>query len=320
LTFDPGRDYLIGMENKPHKYYFSVSYSVYRGNSERAYVWSCRHDRIEENGPEHFIKLFSSESEKEAEKEANAYAKAHNKAIRERQSKAKAELLAAKEAKKAGRVAKKQAVEIRIQGFINPKIKEIIAILFEKQKANVLESLTKQYEHVVKLLKGIEGLNRQDEKYKKLMEDRRWGPSFANQVANRIMEHKKNADAKYEGTWSPDYPIFFKAANKKIVEQMIQDDLESIMLSFLTKMEYKLGEVIKGKEIEEFTSEGLHDGFVRFTFKDGTGFLLSNSIEWGTSKNGVSFQRFPCRFHNVNFGILRDAVKWVSEEEMKKDF
>jgi len=308
------------MENQTHKYHFSVSYSIYREKPETAHVFSCRADCQEENGPKNFRKIFSSESEKEAEKQANNFAKAHNKMVRESRAKVKAELLAAKESKKADKVAKKKAIEYRTQQFINPKIKSIIAVLFEKQKTNVLDSLTKQYDYIVGLLKGIEGLNSQNEKYKELLDSKFYGPTFASQVANRIMERKKNAQAKYEGSWKFDYPIFFKADYEKIVKQLIQDDLQSIMTAFLTKMEYKLGEVIKGKEIKEFVSQGLLNGFVSFTFEDGSNFLLSNSIEWGTSKNGVSFQRFPCRFHNVNFGSGREVVKWVSEEEMKKNF
>lgn len=306
------------MENT--KYYASVTYSIYNRTPETAYAWmeNPKFLRPDENTPTFFRKNFVGDSEKEVLKAAQAYAKAHNKVIREKRAQEKAALLAKKEAKKAEKVAKKEAIVNRVKSFVTPEIEKIVNELFEKQKAQVLDSLRRQYSHTVGLLKEIEGISPKDEKYKDVMNSS-YGPTFAFRISYRIMEHKKDAQSKYEGYWHPDYPLFFKSGYTKIVEQSIQDDLKAITSSFLFKMQAKLGEVIKGKKIKEFTSYGLHQGEVRITFEDGSSFLLINSIEIGTSKYGVVFNRFPCRFHNVTFSNGKFG-KWISEEEMKKDF
>jgi hypothetical protein len=304
------------------KYYASVTYSIYKGEPETAYAWMDRDPRPEENSEKYFRKNFSGDSEKEVLKAAEAYAKAHNKVLREKRAALKAAKLAQKEAVKAEKVAKKEAIVNRVKSFVTPEISKIVNELFEKQKANVLENLKDHYKFAVDKLKEIEGLPPKDEKYKSVLQFGFQGhreSTFAGSLSSWIMEHKKDAQSKYEGYYKPDYPLFFKPDYEKTLEQMIQRDLEMITASFLYKMEVKLGEVIKGKKIKSFDSKGLHQGSVLITFEDGSSFLLINSIEIATSVNGVVFNRFPSRFHNVTFSDGKTG-KWVSEQDMKKRF
>jgi hypothetical protein len=197
---------------------------------------------------------------------------------------------------------------------ISSEIKKIINSLFEIQKAKVLANLRVQYKRAVDKLKTVEGMDYKSKEWIDVISFEFRGQTnqtFCGLIYWKLMDQMSESFNKYSYTFKPDY--------KKILEKMIKDDLEGILASFLHKMEFKLGGIIKEKEIEKFISEGLHDGFVSFKFKDGTYFEMKNTIEWGTSKLGVSFQRFPCRFHDVKFSDGQ-LIKWASEEEMKEKF
>ncbi len=214
----------------------------------------------------------------------------------------------------------KKVVEEKIPE-VSPEIKKIVAELFEIQKSKVLEDLQDRYKKAIEKLKIIEGMNTQTEEYKKIMffdfPGRCSERTFAGQLSGYVMRHKMNKDVNFGGSYHD--PLWFEPNYEKIVKNKIENDLKAIMDSFLYKMEFKLGEVIKTKEIKKFTSKGLHDGFVTFFFKDGTCFHLKNSIEWGFSCQGKPFQRFPCRFHDVKF-LDGHMESWVSEVNMKKNF
>ncbi len=302
------------------KYAYVVTHGYDRGVAREAHVFRVDPDRDkpDEDTPQHFTKTYIGPNQKEVEKQAEAHKKAHNKIVREKRAAIKAGIVAKKEEVKAEKVAKKESVISRIQSFISPEITKIVNDLFEQQKVNVLENLKFRYDRLVNTLKGIEGMSPKDPDYTEVMGGR-YKPTPAFDLSHRIMQHKKDKDSEYNGTYTPDYPLFFVPGYQKKIEKMIERDLEDITGAFLFKMESKLGEVIKSKKIKEFTSKGLHKGEVKIAFEDGSKFQVNNTIEMAVSKNNVMFNRFPCRFHDVTFSDGK-FKKLVSEEDMKKDF
>lgn len=193
-------------------------------------------------------------------------------------------------------------------------INEIVTVLFEKQRANVLESIRNMYAERVKEVDAFVKANHPFggpayhlffDKFRK-SEDWRFYESITELVSKTDL-------------YKPGAPRKLRKGYKKEIEKLVQSDLNTVMYSFIEKMKHKLEEVIKHKQIKDFHSEGMHAGFVDFEFKDGSKFSLNNSVEYGRSKYNVLFQRFPCRYHDVVFSD-GSRMKNPSEAKMKKTF
>lgn len=215
----------------------------------------------------------------------------------------------------ADRSAKKAAIqEAKLPKFSNPRVKEIVKILFEKQRNAVIAMLKRTYDARLELLKPLEGLTERSKEAQAIIgihaNAQRQDPEL-RRLYWEIFETKEK--------YSSHGPKFLKSNYSDIIEKKIARDLESIMGGFLNKMEIKLTDTIKNKEIKEFKSEGMYSGYVSFIFEDGSRFEMENSIEWGRSKFGLSFNRYPCRFKDVYFAD-GTMMKQPSEAKMQKEF
>ncbi len=212
--------------------------------------------------------------------------------------------------------AKKAAVAAKkMRPVVSEQIKEIVKVLFENQRAQVLADLEYNYASNLQKLMTVEGPV-DKEKWESVIyfsfRGRREMTSAGN-LSNRIMHHREeDRHVKNPG-------VYLRPNYKERIAELIQYDLKAIMDSFLAKMESKLQETIKTKTLKEFRAQGMHQGFVQFKFEDGAEFHMQNSIEWGSSKFGKQFQRFPCRFHDVTMSD-GSKMKGPSEEKMKKEF
>jgi hypothetical protein len=125
---------------------------------------------------------------------------------------------------------------------------------------------------------------------------------------------------------------FFKTRPVRIanMEEKLNENARllasEIRENFIFKNLVKIDSIIEAKnnlkEIEALSTSinmGVLKGDFRLKFEDGSSFMISNSVVWGTSKYGRVFQRFPLTFHDV---VMPDGSKMAqpSEEKMNTIF
>jgi hypothetical protein len=80
----------------------------------------------------------------------------------------------------------------------------------------------------------------------------------------------------------------------RIREDFVYKNLEKIASIVEAKGNYNTGKVIS----REINLAGL-TGTLSFDFKDGSSFVVQNSVVWVENSYGTQFNRFPLTFHNV---------------------
>lgn len=120
-----------------------------------------------------------------------------------------------------------------------------------------------------------------------------------------------------------------KPNSAEVIEKRSVKEADFFKEQFVIKNLRKLASVIDNKsqssalttveEIGRRVSIGSLEGTLRMTFKDGSKFSVTNSVEGATSPLGKYFHRFPLRFHDA-FNENGVKIKGASEEVMNNEF
>ena len=115
----------------------------------------------------------------------------------------------------------------------------------------------------------------------------------------------------------------------EIIETRALKEADFFKEQFVIKNLRKLASVIDNKtkssalstveELGRKVSIGSLEGTLRMTFRDGSKFSVTNSVEGATSPLGKYFHRFPLRFHDA-FNEQGAKIKGASEEVMNNEF
>jgi len=117
-------------------------------------------------------------------------------------------------------------------------------------------------------------------------------------------------------------------ADQRIDERSLRE-ADFFKEQFVIKNLRKLASVIDNKtkssplstvsEIGRKVSIGSLEGTLQMTFKDGSKFSVTNSVEGAVSTLGKYFHRFPLRFHDA-YNEKGIKIKGASEEVMNNEF
>lgn len=116
-----------------------------------------------------------------------------------------------------------------------------------------------------------------------------------------------------------------KANWKHITSEYAEAKTNELCEQFIIKNLKKLSPILTAKDNLKSVqpvgkiSPASMSGILIFTFEDGAKFRITLRMEWGTSKLGLEFQRFPLRFHDV---LMAGGVRMSqpSEERMNTVF
>lgn len=122
----------------------------------------------------------------------------------------------------------------------------------------------------------------------------------------RVLELKNNAD--------------------RIVENIINDNVQSIVDGFVSKNTSKLALILQKKNmpkshtiIRTNISNGMVENSMSFEFEDSSSFILESSVVYKYTRDGKLFFQYPTRFKNVKLAN-GSMMKMPSEEKMIKEF
>jgi hypothetical protein len=110
------------------------------------------------------------------------------------------------------------------------------------------------------------------------------------------------------------------------VSRLINDNVDGIVNSFITKNASKLALILQKKDapkthkiVKTNIQNGMVENTMQFEFNDGSSFILESSVVYKTSQNGKLFFQYPTRFRNVK---LADGTLMTqpSEQKMIKEF
>jgi hypothetical protein len=118
--------------------------------------------------------------------------------------------------------------------------------------------------------------------------------------------------------------VSFVRGYKKVITQMATEQAEFAIETFIHKNKEKLTSIVGKKGnlkdigIDVDSNRGVVEGYLNFTFLDGSGFMVKNKIVVKSNRD-KQFMQYPTTFHNI---VLVDGTKkkMFSEKEMNELF
>jgi hypothetical protein len=151
--------------------------------------------------------------------------------------------------------------------------------------------------------KRIESINDMIEKFDKITDPR----------AKQNMRNRDNSGILYRHA-------FVKDMDAKAIKKIATAEASAMKEAFLMKNVDKLAQILekkgemKNKPTHASYRKGDFFGSMRFQFKDGSSFTVTNKVVVKVNYHGTWFNQFPTTFHNV---ILPDGSKMKQPSEKR---
>jgi hypothetical protein len=230
-------------------------------------------------------------------------------------------LLAQWEAKRTRRQARKEAQRpdaLGLKGKEGASVRKVFEEVLAGMRKEAETNLTHHYTKLAEGAKIVEGLTHDKATY--LLDKTyglRWGGGYYSNDVTRFQYRLLNFsnDSFMSGITS----LKPAAEIKRIIGQVVEDDLRSMFESFILKQTEKVNGILKGRKVHVKSRVYANlEGTFDFVLEDGSKFLMKTQIVWKMSPKGKRFWQFPTTFHNA-FKANGTAIKPASEINLKKE-
>lgn len=157
----------------------------------------------------------------------------------------------------------------------------------------------------------------------------RWHCTF-DLHGQKVINHRKlrvisqTTKAGYVGEdYNSEYRYLPLPNALEIIAGIAKNDADEIRAFFVVKNLKKIATILEAKGdalfdgakvVQNTISLGGLQGEIEFSFKDGAGFRVTNSVVWVMNSYGTEFNRFPLTFHDV---VLPGGAKMKSPSEKR---